>query len=900
MHPVSSFSRLLSSAILLGSVALHAEDAKPDAAGLEFFEKNVRPILTDRCYKCHSVSEGVSKGGLLMDSRAGMIAGGDQGPSVVPGDLKKSLLIVAIHQTDPELSMPPKKNGAKLPDAQIAILEKWIMMGAPAPAGAASVKLTGLSQKARDHWAFKPVGEFAVPKKLSAPAWCQNEIDAFILSKLDEVGLKPSPAADGEALIRRISYDLVGLPPSNAEGEIFARAYDAAVQQDNFSLRNGQPARAATQILERTVDKLLASPHYGERWGRHWLDTARYSDTKGLKKAGTIDRFENAWTYALGFITVGKRFTNNDDTIDERIDAMTKGFLGLTVACARCHDHKFDPIPAADYYSLHGIFSSIGEPLNEPVVKSAMTSGARATPSAVRLDYEKKMTALQDDNVRGYFSHVSHLLKTIHSEFAARALTNMAGGPRSTGGFDILERYKLTFNREVDGSILVQTNSPITGPLARLKKVSEKNFAQEAPKVIAAALADTSSPVNPLIADALRNLKPKTIDEVALACQDVFKKNHDRILAHIQLHVTAGRRADRDDPAIAQLAAYPWPLPNYEEINTTLQMALLCETRQFCEPWQAPPSASFVNNNKPAKYFRFEDISQLEITHPGGPGTAMVVSDTERPRDSYVYIRGDNADDFGNMSEKPLHPELLDWLATNFVDNGWSLKKLHKKILLSATYRQTANPSLNPLIVQKAEFDPTKFDSSNKYLWHANLRRLDFESIRDSMLSLTGKLDSTMGGRPVNITDEPYSYRRSIYGFIDREKLNELQTQFDFANPEMTNSARSSTIVPQQALFFMNNPLAIDVARSVAARPELQKAASDGDRVVQLYKIMYQRSPTVPELKMAREFVARIAGYVDEPPDAKPDKSVASTKAAKKAAKAQAVTTAKQFPLGKC
>ena len=1001
MHPASPISRLLASAILLGSVALQADDkavkaeVKFDPAGLEFFEKNVRPILTDRCYKCHSVSEGVSKGGLLMDSRASMVAGGDQGPAVVPGDLKKSLLVVAIHQTDPELSMPPKKNGAKLTAPQIAILEKWIMMGAPAPAGAAVVKLTGLSQKARDHWAFKPVGEFSVPKKLSAPAWCQNEIDAFILSKLDEVGLKPSPSANGEALIRRVSYDLVGLPPSNAEGEIFAREYDAAVLRDNLSLRNGQPARAAAQVLERAVDKLLASPHYGERWGRHWLDTARYSDTKGLKKAGTIDRFENAWTYrdyvieafnsdkpydqfiieqlaadrlpdltkddarlaALGFITVGKRFQNNDDTIDERIDAMTKGFLGLTVACARCHDHKFDPIPAADYYSLHGIFSSIGEPLNEPVVKSAMTSGTRAVPSAVRLDFEKKMAALQDDNVRGYFSHITHVLKTVHAEFAGRALSNMAGGPRTTGGFDILERYKLTFNREVDASIVVQTNSPITGPLARLKKVSEKNFAQEAPKVIAAALADPSSPVNPLIADALRNLKPKTIDEVALACQDVFKKNHDRILAHIQLRVTAGRRGDRDDPAIAQLAAYPWPLPNYEEINTTLQMALLCETRQFCEPWQAPPSASFVNNNKPAKYFRFEDISQLEITHPGGPGTAMVVSDTDKPRDSYVYIRGDKnkrgalaprqflevlagperqpfyegsgrrelalaiasrtnpltsrvlvnrvwmhhfgagivttADDFGNMSEKPLHPELLDWLATNFVDNGWSLKKLHKKILLSATYRQTANPSLNPLIVQKAQLDPTKFDSSNKYLWHANLRRLDFESIRDSMLSLTGKLDSAMGGRPVNITDEPYSYRRSIYGFIDREKLNELQTQFDFANPEMTNSARSSTIVPQQALFFMNNPLAIDVARSVAARPEMQKASSDGDRVVQLYKIMYQRSPTPAELKMAREFVARIAGYVDEPPNPKTDKSVANTKATKKAAKALAITAAK-------
>jgi hypothetical protein len=241
------------------------------------------------------------------------------------------------------------------------------------------------------------------------------------------------------------------------------------------------------------------------------------------------------------------------------------------------------------------------------------------------------------------------------------------------------------------------------------------------------------------------------------------------------------------------------------------------------------------------------------------------------------------------MSEAPTHPELLDWMANAFVEGGWSIKKMHKRILLSATYRQSANPNTNVLLTHKSSVDPTKIDGGNKFLWHANLRRLDFESIRDSMLLLSGKLDRAMGGRAVNITDEPISYRRTIYGYIDRAKLSELQSQFDFADPNMANSVRSSTIVPQQALFFMNDPLAIEVARNVNARPEMTRATSDDERITQLYRIMYQRSPTVQERQLAREFVTRIAGYIDEPPaqaSSKGDK--ASRAKAERVAKAKA------------
>ena len=486
---------------------------------------------------------------------------------------------------------------------------------------------------------------------------------------------------------------------------------------------------------------------------------------------------------------------------------------------------------------------------------------------------------------------------------------------------------------------------------ARVRSIPEAQFAEKAPAVLAAALADKKLAVNPLIAEALRNLKPKSLDEVAFAYDAVFAKNHERILAHLQMRGTPGKRGEQDDKAIAQLAAYPFPTPNYEDIATTTQMTVLVSTRAFCEPWQSAPA--FQNGNIPTRYFRFDAINALDLTHPGGPGTAMTVADSEKPRDTNVYLRGDRnkkgpvaprqfleilagpdrqpfyegsgrrelalaiasrtnpltarvlvnrlwmhhfgvgivttPDDFGNMSEAPSHPELLDWMATAFVEGGWSIKKMHKRILLSAAYRQSANPSTNPLVAQKSAVDPTKVDGANRYLWHANLRRLDFECIRDSMLLLSGKLDRSLGGRAVNITDEPYSYRRTIYGFIDRDKLSEFQSQFDFADPNMANSVRGSTIVPQQALFFMNNPLAVEVARNVNARPEMAKASSDDERITQLYRIMYQRSPTVQERQIAREFVLRIAGYIDEPPaQSGREAKISKAKAEKLAAKAKA------------
>ncbi|GBL28887.1 hypothetical protein EMGBS10_00370 [Opitutia bacterium] len=286
-------------AVLTAGPLLLAAD-EPTKEGLEFFEKNIRPIFAEHCYECHSIEKGASKGGLILDSRDGMLKGGDQGPAVVPGNVAKSLLLLAVHYGDPEIAMPPKKKGGKIADAKIDALEKWVKMGAPAPAGNGN-KLTGLTEKAKQHWAYLPL-KAVTPPEVKNKAWVKGPIDAFVLAKLEAAGLVPNPPADPEALLRRMSYDLLGLPPTADQVVAFTRAHEAAAAADAAAVRRGTPATNVDAVVAKQVDFLLASPHYGERWGRHWLDTARYSDTRGLpvdqgKSLYEDYRYAFAWTY---------------------------------------------------------------------------------------------------------------------------------------------------------------------------------------------------------------------------------------------------------------------------------------------------------------------------------------------------------------------------------------------------------------------------------------------------------------------------------------------------------------------------------------------------------------------------------------------------------------------------
>ena len=940
------------------AVAPSAEAMPATKEGLEFFEKNVRPILIDRCYECHSAEKNSSKGGLILDSMDGAYKGGDEGPSVIPGDLEKSLLIKAVRYTDPEFSMPPKKTGGKLPDDKIAILEEWVKMGAPMPSGGAA-KLTGLTGKAREHWAFQPVTKPTVPE-VKNKAWVKTPIDAFILAKLEEKGLQPNPSASPESFLRRVSYDLIGLPPTSEQVDVFEKAIQAAQIADTMALRAGKPAGAVEAIYAKQIDFLLASPHYGERWGRHWLDTARYSDTRGLQ----VDqgdslfrdyRFAYAWTYrdyvinalnddkpydqfiveqiaadripgvspddprlaALGFLTVGKRFDDPNDIIDERIDTTTKAFLGLTVSCARCHDHKFDPIPIKDYYSLHGIFASTVEPLHHPTI--AATS---KTASAARTDFNKRLGQLQDEQVAGFFRYMRETRARYDKEMAGRLMiASVRRGSAEAG--DYSAKYKIDLQDDTDfAAMRIQKDSPITGPFAAAAAVPVVYFAERAPGAIEEALKDTEHPVNPIIAAALRGLKPKSLDDVAAAYQKAYNENKAAILAHLALLAKPGDGWKKTSPAIAEMTGYPWAIPSYDEVFNNEDMISLFSTRKFCADWQNRPIYGGIGNREPVAYFRHTLINELRLSHPGAPGEAMVVQDSEAPKDSYVFKRGDKnnkgeivprqfldilskegerkpyvdgsgryefaqsiatkentmtarvavnrtwmkhfiegfvitADDLGNMSEKPSHPELLDYLANDFMENGWTMKRLHRMIVMSNVYRLDSDPTANPLVVKKGPVDPLKIDAGNRLLWRGNLRRLDFESIRDSMILLTGKLNPLVGGQPANITDEPFSYRRSLYGYVDRRRLSDTLSQFDYGDPDQPNSKRNSTIVPQQALFFMNNPLSVEVARAVAARKDVVNALSEDQRIVAMFRSMFQRRPSTNEIRVAQEFLTK-------------------------------------------
>jgi len=944
---------------LLSGVAAHAAD-EPTKEGLEFFEKNIRPILSEHCYECHSLAKNSSKGSLILDSRDGMLKGGEEGPAVVPGNLDKSLLVRAIRYTDPEFAMPPKKKGGKIDDSKIALLEEWVKMGAPSPAGAGN-KLTGLTDKAKQHWAFQPIKNPALPA-VKNKGWVKNPIDQFVLAKLEAEGLQPNPIADSEALLRRIFYDLVGLPPTSEQVEIFVKAYDAARALDVAATTRGAPATNADTVLAKQVDFLLASPHYGERWARHWLDTARYSDTRGLvvdqgESLFTDYRYAYAWTYrdyvidafnsdkpysdfiveqlaadkipgisqedprlaALGFITVGKRFDEPNDTIDERIDTTTKAFLGLTVACSRCHDHKFDPIPAIDYYSIHGIFASTKEPLQHPVI------GATPKTAVARADFQKRLNQLQEEQVAGFFKYMKEVRARYEKEMAGRLMMgSVKRGSSEAGAY--ADKYKIFLVTNDDfAPMRIQKDSPITGPFAKVAAVPLVYFVERAPAALAEALADTEHPVNPILAAALRNLKPKTLDDVAAVYQKVYNDNKAAIYAYLDLIAKPGQDGKSASPAIAQLAGYPWAVPTHDEIFDNEEMIALFNSRKFCAEWQNRPIYGGQQNTAPIDYFRHAKINELRLSHPGVPGEAMAVQDSEDPKDSSVFIRGDKhklgavaprrflealsggaerkpyvdgsgrmefaqsiiskdnpiasrvavnrfwmkhfgegfvttADDFGNMSLPPSHPELLDYLASDFMQNGWSVKRLHRLIVLSATYCQDSNPNSNPLVMKKSAVDPLKIDAPNRLLWHGSLRRLDFEAIRDSMILLTGKLNPTVGGQPANITDEPFSYRRSLYGYVDRHRLSDTLSQFDYADPDAANSRRNSTIIPQQALFFMNNALAIEAARAVAARKDVLNAPSEDQRVAAMFRAIFQRRPSSNEVRMANEFLVKAKG----------------------------------------
>lgn len=930
MRFIALAGALNATAVAVAGAAATAEVTPEQAA---FFENKVRPVLTEACYKCHSLQEGKSKGGLTLDTKEGLLKGGENGVIIKPGDPSSSSLITAVKYLDPDLQMPPK--GEKLKDDQIAALVEWVKMGAPDPRKTDAkliTKLTGLTDSARHHWAYQPVKKSAIPVSKNQQ-WCRTPVDAFILKKLEEKNMLPSADAGfipgggyNEAyqrgvLLRRASYDLTGLPPTKAELDAFLV----------------DPAPFPT-AFGKVVERLLASPHYGERWGRFWLDSARYADTIGgdRNERMTDYRYPYAWTYrdyvikafnkdkpydqfiieqlaadklpdlerdrsrlaALGFLTVGQRFNNGNDVINDRIDVVTKGFLAMTVSCARCHDHKFDPIPTKDYYAMHGIFASIEEPKEEPLINNP-------DPKLLK-DFEMKLAALEEETRNQFYKFAEEKNSMFRQQAGWYLIASHLGGRLSdaaalTKRDEIIKEHKLNAVLANYVRNRVRAEDSVFGPWRKFEDMPDADFGLLAGKIAQDIAENRGAKYNSLVAAGFSGRTPKSLKDVADIYTAVFSKLELKAKGVVDAYSSAKSEemSSGFDSETAQMVGQP----------IRLEPAIKLTSDRVREIDNSLP-----NQLRNTRNYKFGAINQLKLTHDGAPARAMVVTDKATPTNSPVFIRGEQTargevvprkfldilsgpkaqpfkegsgrfelakaiaskanpltarvvvnrawmhhfgegfvrtpDDLGTQSELPSHPELLDYLASYLMERNWSQKDLHRLIMNSRVYQITSN--ISPNTKQYETIDP-----ENRLLWRANIRRLDFEAMRDSLLVFSGKLDPTLGGQPVNLTDEPYSYRRSVYGYIDRGNLPELMQHFDFSAPDMPNSKRTTTIVPQQALFLMNSPMAVDVARSVIARREVASAPKALARVITIYEVLFQRQPRPAEIELAYQFVSK-------------------------------------------
>ncbi len=687
---------LTACALLVPAVGLRA-DERPRNRPDDFFETKVRPLLAENCLECHGPKK--QRGGLRLDSRAALLAGGDNGPAVVPGKPDDSLLIKAVHYAS-EPQMPPK---GKLKSMQIAALAEWVKQGAPWPETEGKVRVAPdkggfkVTDKDRAFWSFRPVADPPLPK-VADISWSRTSIDHFVLAALEEKKLRPVAPADKRTLIRRATFDLTGLPPTPEEIDAF--------------LKDGSP-----RAWERVVDRLLSSPHCGERWGRHWLDLARYGEdqahtfqarlypqgyryrdwvVRALNDDMPYDRFVKEQLAAdlidgpdrldrlpaLGFFALGPVYYGDRlklDQYDDRIDTLTRGVLGLTVACARCHDHKYDPISQKDYYALAG------------VIASTDYAEAPLVPPEVVKEAEAKLTAEQKKNkVRPKYPLV-HALKDASP---VTMKVHLRGNPQTLG--------------------------------------------EEAPRRFVEVLDPECRP---------------------------FRKGSGRL-------ELAEAIASKDNPLTARVL-----------VNRV---------------WR----------------------------HHFGSGIVRTPSN------------------FGALGERPTHPELLDHLATRFVASGWSLKKLHREMMLSSAYQLGS--------AFRAENHAA--DPENRLLWRMNRRRLEVEAWRDAMLAAAGTLDRTLGG-PASSLADPNNRRRTLYGSVSRHDLDNLLRLFDFPDPNITSGERSVTTVPLQQLFVLNSEFMARNARALVAR--LTTAGdTDTDRIRRAFATLYARPPTAEELRLGLDFLS--------------------------------------------
>lgn len=927
----STLNTLFSAAVLAllsGASALRGAEPSAESVSALFTEK-VQPIFVKHCYKCHSAEAEKIKGGLLLDSREGLLKGGETGTALVPGDPDNSKLVIAVRHTDPDLRMPPKE---KLSDAEIAAIEEWVKAGAPDPRSSPGT----IYRQAKKLWSTKPVAKPAVPN-IQDP-FVRDPIDAFILAELRERKLHPVPPADRRTLIRRASFDLLGLPPTAEQVETFA-------------------ADKSTDAYAKVVDELLKSPHFGERWGRHWLDVARYADSNGLDQNTT---YPNAWRYrdyvikafnqdkpynqfvreqlagdllpfkdnedrhqkwiATGFLMLGPKnfFEPNRekllmDVADEQIDVSSRAFLGLTVSCARCHDHKFDPIPTRDYYALAGIFRSTqtltgdarrGDPTATPFTERPLGSEAQA---AVVEEYQKKLSALQQKRDR-----IRTLAKDLPGGIDSKALDGIVVDNLAAeviGGWK-LSNYSTNFvdknylhdgnERKEKGKKIVRfvPDLPQDGLYEiRLAYTARPNRATNVPVRVQGKLAPRTVYLNQTVEpkydkafetlgffellkgtnNTVEVLTEGTkgfvvVDAVQFLPQDVqlaamfMKKpvavgDDENMMAMGEVSVA---KLDEFEASISELVAKaPPPLPmamavrEGEPKNTRIHIR--GDTERLGE--EVPRGFLSVIDHVETGAMATDSSGRLQlaewIASDRNPLTARVMVNRIW---QHLFGRGLVAtpDNFGSMGEMPSHPELLDYLAAEFMQNGWSVKQMIRRIMLTSSYQLgTAHDAANHAA-----------DPDNRYLWRMNRKRLDAEALRDSILAINGSLDATIGGESVSMSsgnmvppgdrnDTLTSKRRSIYLPVFRGNLNDLFQVFDFPDPHALAGKRYVTTAPTQSLFLMNSRFMLDEADVWAQRLASVQLQGESQLVERVYAAAFGRPPTAEERDRALGFLKK-------------------------------------------
>lgn len=904
------------------------------AEDIAFFEREIRPVLVEHCYECHS-TEKEFKGGLVLDSREGWAVGGDSGPAIVPGDVEGSLLIRSIRYTDHDFEMPPK---TRLPAGTVAAFEKWVSIGAPDPREGEVVRASsGMSvEEGRKYWSYRPLSD-PVPPTVTDTAWPAGEIDRFLLSRMETAGVSPAPQANPEALLRRLHLDLTGLPPAPDEITAFV----------------ANPSEEAWRL---EVDRLLASPRFGERWGRHWLDLARFGESYTLR--GLILR--EAWRYrdyvidafnrdlpfdqfireqiagdlmpatdalterqrrfpATSFLALGNHNLEEQDKrqldldiVDEQLDTLGKAFLGQALGCARCHDHKFDPIPTRDYHAMAGILTSTvslshsnvsnwldlplpldpeeekafdakdlmlaaleadlkkAEKTREEAVAADPARASTARPEVVALS-ELPGTVIDDTAAEkvGDWKHSVHTRSYVgegylHDEAQGKGLKTIsfvAAVPKA-GRYEVRFAWATGVNRDravpvtissADGDFLVHVDQS-QEPLIEGRFVSLGQYRFEA-NGAGFVLVSNEGTKGYVVADAVQFLPVEAVEvapETVTTNEEsaVAKKRREAVaeVARVKKEIAAVRK---DGPS----------RPRYlgvKEADTPADLAVLVRGVVH-NPTGDPVPRGFLQVTSPAGFAG----EPIPANQSGRLQLADWIASSDNPLTARVYVnrvwhwmfgRGltRTTDNFGTTGEAPAQPELLDWLARRFINGDWSVKSLVREIALSRAYRLAAPADESPW---------AKVDPENHLFARAPRRRIEAESLRDSILVASGRLQLQGGGPTIQANKaNDFSYEhdlllRSVYLPALRNSMPEILETFNAADPSRTTGRRDIGTVAPQALFLLNNRFILEEARAAAARI-LTDGKTDEERLELASLRVLGRSPLPSEKQLASSLLA--------------------------------------------